>query len=271
MCLVYTPSTCTIVLAFGELKMRIINTLAASAALTLVALTSVAQEEDKAPDRFTYASYFNCGGGPLKVADDSVAEDAAAMDALVDDGTLVHWGWMAHHTGGKWSRIFYHQSDSLDALLDGQDAISEAIGDDDDESEDGPTFGSVCNKHDDYIWQVENGMGSDDRGTAGFSVYHVCDINREDRADEIVAEHFAPILNKMVEDGALTSWGWQSHVVGGKFRKLQTMTAKDHKSLLAARGAAITTLYDEGGDAGEEFSEICGPHVDYMWDIKHEK
>ena len=60
-------------------------------------------------------------------------------------------------------------------------------------------------------------------------------------------------------------------VVGGRFRKLQTMTAPDHKSLLAARNAAIDALYEDDSEAGTEFSDICGPHVDYMWDIIHEK
>ena len=74
----------------------------------------------------------------------------------------------------------------------------------------------------------------------------------------------------MVEEGNLTSRGWSSHVVGGRFRKLQTMTAADHKSLLAARGEAISLIYAEDSEAGTEFSEICGPHVDYMWNIVHE-
>ena len=36
----------------------------------------------------------------------------------------------------------------------------------------------------------------------------------------------------LVEDGKLTSWGWSSHVVGGKYRKLQTMTGADMKTLM---------------------------------------
>lgn len=250
--------------------------LAASVALTAIAITSFAQEEDAAPERFTYATYYSCDGGPLSVADEIMAEDYDRLDGLVDDGTIVHWGWLAHHTGGQWRRIFYYQADSLEALFDAGDAIqdNDDDGDDADEADDAddrPPFGSICNRHDDYVWQVENGMGSDERGEVGFSVYHACDINREDRADEIVAEHMAPILNKMVEDGALTSWGWQSHVIGGRFRKLQTMTAVDIKSLIAARSAAITALYDDDSEAGEEFSQICGPHVDYIWNIVHEK
>lgn len=251
--------------------MRIIKTLVTTALLTLVAIACVAQEDEAAPDVFTYASYFQCPGGPGSRVDELVAEDVERMDALVDDGTILHWGWLAHHTGGQWTRIFYHQANSLDALLDGSDAIA-ALNDDEDSDDDGGlTFGQVCNTHDDYIWQVENGNSSDDRGAAGFSVYHLCDANREDRADEIVAESMAPILDKLVEDGDLTSWGWSSHVVGGEYRKLQTMTAADHKSLLAARGKAISQMYAEGSEAGEEFTDICGAHVDYMWDIVHEK
>lgn len=253
--------------------MKTIRAFLLGIGLTAIATASFAQD-DEAPEMFTYASYFSCPGGPLARADELIAEDAERMDALVEDGTINRWGWLAHHTGGSWQRIFYHQAGSLDALLDGSNAIQNPPDDDDeaddDEADEGLTFTQICNSHDDYIWQVEDGTAGKERGKAGFSVYHVCDINREERADEIVAEHLAPVLNKMVEEGALTSWGWSSHVVGGKFRKLQTMTASDHKSLIAARSAAIETIYGEDDEAGAEFSEICGPHVDYMWNIVHE-
>lgn len=249
--------------------MKIIRILVAAAGLTALSLACVAQEED-APPRFTYATYYNCGGGPLARADELIAEDADRMNGFVEDGTIAAWGWMAHHTGGQWQRIFWYQADGMDAVLDAGDAI-QGDGDDDaddaaaDEEDDGPGFGQICSRHDDYIWQVENGSSGDTRGDVGMSVYHACDINREERADEIVAEHMAPILNKFVEEGKLSSWGWQSHVVGGRFRKLQTMTAPDVKSLMKARGEAIAAMYGEDDEAGAEFSDICGPHVDYIW------
>ena len=240
--------------------------------LTTLSLASVAQEEEEAPTVFTYASYFYCGGGPLARVDEIMADDADRMNGFVEDGTILSWGWLAHHTGGQWQRVSYYQADSMNALLDAGDAIQGGgndDADDDAEEDDGPTFGEICPRHDDYIWQVENGSGSENRGEAGFSVYHVCNGD-EERADEIVDEHVAPILNGLVEDGKLSSWGWSSHVVGGRFRKLQTMTAPDMKSLLAARGEAINAIYNEGGEAGEEFSDICGAHVDYMWNIQLE-
>lgn len=253
--------------------MNTIKTLAATIALTIMAMACVAQEDDDGPEIFTYASYFYCPGGPLSRVDEIIAEDADRMDGFVDDGTISGWGWLAHHTGGQWQRLFYFQADSTDALLDASDAIQDR-GDDDEadaEDDDSLSFNQICNRHDDYIWQVESGTIGVDRGKAGFSVYHVCDISREERADEIIDEHVAPILNQFVEDGKLTSWGWSSHSVGGRFRRLQTMTAADHKSLLNARNEAIDAIYADDNELGMEFSDICGPHVDYMWDIIHEK
>lgn len=265
--------------ALGKIMIKI-NGLLSSVIAVSISSVCLAQEEE-APEMYTYASYFECGGGPLSAADDAIAEGSERMDGFVEDGTIARWGWLAHHTGGKWSRIMYHQAESLDALLDGSDAIAgnnddddaaadDAADADDGADDDGPTFASVCPRHDDYIWQVEAGSSGDSRGAAGFSVYHLCDSSREERADEIVADHVAPIMDGLVEDGSLTSWGWSSHVVGGEFRRLQTMTASDHKSLLAARTKAIDAIYADDNEMGAELNDICDSHVDYMWDIQHE-
>lgn len=248
--------------------MKIIKIVAIATGLTALSLSGFAQEEDEGPSAYTYATYFSCGGGPLSRADEIIAADADRMNGLVEDGTILRWGWMAHHTGGQWQRIFYYQAETMEALLDAGAAVQDTG--DDAEEDDGVPFNQICPRHDDYIWSVDNGTAGKERGTAGFSVYHTCDLNREERADEIVDTHFAPILNKMVEDGKLTSWGWMSHVVGGKYRKLQTMTASDMKSLLKARGEVIAAAYADDSKAGEEFTDICGPHTDYMWNIQIE-
>ena len=230
---------------------------------------TVAQDEDEA-DSFSYATYLYCDTSRESEADENAANDVAVMDQLVADGAITGWGWLAHHTGGQWRRIRYHTADSLEGAFDGLTAINEALtaADADDDSDDN---GAACPRHDDYIWKTENGNVSDGgRGEAAFSVYFRCDITREGRADEIVEEHVAPIMNKLVADGGLTSWGWLSHSIGGKYRRLQTMSAPDHKTLLAARATAIAEIYAEGNELGEELAKICGNHTDYMWNIVHE-
>ena len=231
-----------------------------------------AYAQDDAPSRYTYATYFHCNASKEDAADTVMERDAPIIDKLVDDGTILAWGWISHNTGGDWRRVRYHQSDSIEGAMTALGAINAAVeevhGEDDPA---GQAFAEACPRHDDYLWQVDAGNVGVERGTVGFSVYHFCDINREERADEIVKESIAPIFDKMVEDGKLTTWGWQSHVIGGRIRRLQTMTATDIGALLSARQESIQLIYEDNEEAGTEFSQICGNHLDYVWDLTHEK
>lgn len=239
-------------------------------AVTLVA-PGLAAAQDDAPSVYTYATYFYCNVSKEERADELMMADAAAFDAVVDSGAVRAWGWMAHNTGGKWRRIRWHQSDSVVGTLKALGALNEAGNPE--ETDPNDEFGQACSSHDDYIWQAEAGKNADQRGKVGMSVYFVCKLTGEDRADEIVKSNFAPIYDKAVDDGKLTSWGWQSHVVGGKYRRLSTMTATDWESLFAARAEMLDAMYGAEGDnaVGREFAEICYSHSDYLWDIRHEK
>lgn len=250
--------------------MRKAQCIGVGLAMSMLSMTAFAQDEESS--RFTYATYFHCNTGSEDAADALMERNAPIIDGLVEDGSILAWGWLRHHTGGTWRRIRYHMSDSAEGALAALETITEAVADvhgEDDPAAD--AFAEACPRHDDYLWQVEAGTLGQARGSVGFSVYHLCDINREERADEIIGEHIAPILDKMIEDEKLSSWGWSSHVIGGRARRLQTMTAEDIGTLLSARQEAIDTIYAEDSEAGAEFSEICGPHVDYIWDIVHEK
>jgi hypothetical protein len=132
----------------------------------------------------------------------------------------------------------YQSAPSLDALMNVPDAVAPKI------KEAGPDadreFGEICGAHEDYIWEA--GIGSrgaglipEERGKVGISVYFYCDMSKEERADEIVEEAFAPIYNSHVEKGNIASWGWLKHDFGGKWRRVGTMTGSDIASLLAAR------------------------------------
>ena len=247
------------------------NLIVLSAILLLAAapFAHAQEEEEEAPPTFIMATYFYCHVAKEEQADKVVKEKFAPVyDAAVEAGTINAWGWLAHRVGGKWRRVLYHSATGIDALLDAGDQIyaatGEAVGDD-------TTFGDACSGHDDYIWQSDNvGTGGVERGDAGFSIYYYCDQQKESRADEIVKEHFAPVYDKLVEDGKITSWGWSQHFVGGKIRRLQTMTGADHKAILNARNDAIAAIYDDDNPVGTEFGDICTDHLDYMWDIQIE-
>jgi len=246
--------------------------IAQMAAIGLAAtlpFTALAQE--KTTESYVYGTYYYCDPLQEDAADSFVAEKLKPVyDQAVEDGTINAWGWLAHHTGGKWRRVLYTSAGSVDALLDSGTALREKVMK---AAPDDMRLMSACKMHEDYIWSSNNvGSGGETRGPAGFSVYYECEQNEEARADEIVKEHFAPIYDKLVSDGKLSSWGWSSHFVGGEYRRLATMTGASHKAILAARNAVIEAAYDDDDSkAGAEFTDICDEHVDYMWDIQIEK
>ena len=250
------------------------KTLAIAIVFSGLTQSCIAQEEEEAPaTNYIYGTYYNCSGGALSRADEITAKDAAVWNKLVEDGALTGWGYYAHHTGGQWQRLNWYSANSMEQLLDGGDAADAAFDEAykalSEEEKAKPGFGSICNRHDDYIWSRNIGKQREGESKAAFSVYYLCDVSRETRADEIVKEHMAPIFDKLVDEGKLTSWGWASHEVGGWYRKLQTMTGPDHKSVLKARAEGLAAVYAEGNKLGEELTEICGTHSDYMWNVVH--
>jgi hypothetical protein len=248
---------------------RNVVSLFALVAIAVLLGVAGAQEEEQ-PESYIYATYFECDVS-MQWRVDEIAKTvyAPVYDAAVEEGTINAWGWLAHHTGGKWRRIIYYVAPSMDSLLDAQDKLSDAVAE-----KNGPAtreVGRICNSHDDYVWKRVAGSGmNQDRGGAGFSVYMDCDMSREERADEIVQSVMAPVYDRHVQEGHLVSWGWNSHFIGGKWRRLATTTAKDVKSLLKARAAVMQEISEKHGEAMKEFGEICGAHQDYIWEIQLE-
>jgi hypothetical protein len=253
---------------------RVFVPLIALTALLGLPLAAAAQDDEAPPKPLVYATYFECEPNDQWLAD-MIVETVykPVYDAAVEDGTIIDWGWLAHHTGGTWRRGIYRIAATMEALLGGGDAISAKI------REANPAaarqFGRICNKHDDYIWQSVNGSGGGDSidaatipSKAGVSMYLVCDMAKQGRADEIMAE-LAEVYNAHVKEGELTGWSWLQHQVGGKYRRLLAMRGADHQGVLTAWGDIVDEMYEKHEAISTEFDEICYTHQDYIWDIVH--
>lgn len=233
--------------------------------------TAPANAQAPAPeaDSYTYGTYFYCDVTQQDRVDEIAAKlNKPIYDAGVADGSITAWGWLAHHTGGKWRRADYVMAPSLPALLsasekfnDQAEAKNKAMNDE---------MGKICNSHDDYIWKRVAGFsGAGPRGNASFSTYHVCDMSREKQADALVKQYLAPIYDKLVADGKLISWSWMEHIVGGEYRRLEVITAKDVPSLMAARSSLVEAM--DMNPVSDVVSDICNSHADYIWEIKLSK
>lgn len=224
-----------------------------------------AMAQDKSPETYVYSTYSVCDLAKQDRADEIYGQiDKAIYDGAVTDKSIAGYGYYAHHTGGHWRRVNYFVAPSIDGLLTAQKTIGDAIESKNKKLSD--EAAGICGQHDDYMWRRQAGTsGSAAPGGYSFSAYYVCD-SREKVADAIVAQLDAPVLDKLVADGKLKTWGWLEHIVGGKFRRLATMSAADLKSLMAARGELVAAV--EGNPLGEQFTDICDSHDDYIWEIK---
>ncbi len=250
--------------------MNNINKSIATAVLYgLVSVACIAQDDD-GPAGYSYVTDHYCDVATQGAMDAAIeTNEKAVFDKWVADGKLIAWGYLSHNTGGRWRRAQYHVSPTMADALNNQAAIFTEIYADNDAG--GQARSAACAAHDDYIWALDQGSGlGTDRGDVSLSVYYVCEFTRQERADEIVAEAQAPKLNQMQEDGTIASWGWQSHRIGGRYRRLQTITGADTASVVQARNDLLQHMNENHSELGEEFGDICGSHSDYLWDIVHE-
>lgn len=237
-----------------------------SLALILVQTTSLQAKDKEEGDTYVYATYFKCDTTKQKDVDAIVEKEwAPVYEKAVANKLIKSWSYLKHHTGGQWRRVTVNTASSMGELLTAQDKIGEML--EAAKVDPNDVFGATCNSHDDYIWKLESGNQTVQAAEASISVYEICDMSKEERADEIIKTVMAPIYNANIGKGKLSSWGWLSHQVGGKYRRLFTMSAANYTDLMKTRAHILETMYGDKGPAeAKELTEICTSHTDYLWD-----
>jgi hypothetical protein len=100
-----------------------------------------------------------------------------------------------------------------------------------------------------------------------FAQYLECDLTREARADTIVTEIVAPVLDRLVSEGKLQGYSWIVHVVGGKWRRLSALTGTDVSTVFSARAEFLGELREQHPAELRELISICHTHEDYIWRV----
>jgi len=247
------------------------KTITTSIIAIFVLMASLSQAQVTNSEKiYAYATYFVCTADRESRADEIIRSSFKPhYDQAVEQDQIVSWTWLQHYVGGKWRRVMVVVTPDMEAALETSGALGEIISDETPEA--GRAFSEICNSHEDYIWESVPGIGGGpvaaNRGTATFSTYLQCDLAREDRADQLVAEVLSAVYTAHVNEGELTSWNWLKQSVGGNWRRLLTLGAADHHALIQARAAIETDLSNRRHErALREFREICHTKTDYMWD-----
>ena len=239
-----------------------------------IALPATTGAQDDAAVAFAYVTYFECNPATEYRADENIERSFKPhYDAAVEAGTILSWSWLGHFVGAKWRRALVLTAGNMNDLLDAAGALGEAIAESTPES--GRVFTEVCPVHEDYIWETVPGVGGtaagQERGDVGFSVYIECDVNREERVDELMQETLGQIYDQQVADGNLATWTWLRHNVGGDYRRLLSLTGADHKGMMRTRAAILEQIRSGRSErAFNQMNDICPKHTDYMGDIVYE-
>ena len=250
--------------------MNMLNRAAVVAFGVLMGAINPAIAQDEGTTAVSYATYYHCDVATQGNMDQVVAaNERAVFDQWVEDGKLIAWGYLSHFTGGRWRRAQYHVSPTIDDAFQVQSEIFGEIYEDNRAG--GQARAAACESHEDYVWSVDTGSGMGvERGNVSLSVYFVCNVADQQRADEIFRDIYAPYLEDLQAKSEIATWSWQSHLLGGRFRRLQTVTGEDYAAVNRARFGAIQYVNENHPELGREFAQICDEHEDYLWDIVFE-
>ncbi len=212
------------------------------------------------------AQYFQCSTADEGEADFIMNEVLGDVyDRHAEAGDILGWGWVEHMAGGRWRRILTITAADLTTAWDMWGEIFEAVTDEHPNA--WHRFNEICPSHDDYIWDLTANSANEEPGETPdmwASTYWVCDATEEPRADELMQQMTA-VLDQHIAAGHIGGWGWFSHVIGGRFRRLLTLTQAEDFNLLEGREMVVADLRSEHADVLEEFGNICTGHVDYVW------
>ena len=231
--------------------------------LPLVALLTVVPQ---AQSQSLIATYYRCSTANEGEADFIMNTVLAnVLNRHVTAGELTGWGWVEHQSGGAWRRISTLAAEDRATAMTAWGQVVAEI--EDEHPNAWHRFNEICDAHDDYIWNlVAASEGNDPAATpdSWVSTYWVCNEATEARADELMPQ-IAAVVDKHIAAGHLGGWGWYAHDLGGRFRRLWTLTAADDFDLLDGRQMVVDELQADHADLLAEFSSICNGHVDYMW------
>lgn len=212
------------------------------------------------------AQYYRCDTANEEEADFLVnTVFSPILNQHQSAGDLTGWGWVEHSAGGPWRRILTLSAPDRTTAMNQWGEINEEL----DEQHPGAVhrFNEICGSHDDYIWKLDASSEGTDPGTtpeAWISTYWICNESTESRADELQSQ-LSQVYDKHVAAGHISGWAWYSHEVGGRFRRLLTVSGADLPGVLDGRDMVINELQTDHSEALAEFGSICSGHVDYLW------
>lgn len=106
----------------------------------------------------------------------------------------------------------------------------------------------------------------EDEGPYVYASYYQCSPGQIGPAVQNLRDHWAPVLQRAIDAGDLTTWGVATHTTGNEWSLVLYHVGPDVNRLLGVIDAGVQQLYENTPDEAAAFSESCPSHVDYVWE-----
>jgi len=97
--------------------------------------------------------------------------------------------------------------------------------------------------------------------------YFKCNFNKMSDVIQMTNEQSAPILNSLVDEGKLQSWGSLRHLWGDEWSFIVYYTAESLGSFETAFDEFISESMEANPDWMDEWSSLCSEHKDNVYSI----
>lgn len=97
--------------------------------------------------------------------------------------------------------------------------------------------------------------------------YFKCQYNKIGEVVEFTKEMSEPVLNKLVDEGKLNSWGSLTHLWGDEWNYLIYYNANNLAEFEAAFGEAVSSYEENSDDWMDKWSSLCSEHKDNVYSV----
>lgn len=238
--------------------------------LTLVTLafatTSFAQEEDSS---VFVVSLHQCDRGRLdELIDLSRERYQPILQALVDEGQILQAGVARHDWGDEYNLLTYHAAPDMSSALEGWEEMTARY---DEAYPDDNLFMEVCPKHRDNFYTRRGAIrpatpAPPPGGETALAVsYFTCDYSRVGEILEDRGTREVPIVQTLVEEGAMINESVFTHLWGDEWNLVFTRTARDLPALLGAMDTFDQRFEAAHGEGPSLLDQHCSAHKDNIF------
>lgn len=235
----------------------------------LFAPVSVAQDEETLP--VFISTRYQCDMAGLDAVVERERERTLPiLQELVDDGTILSAGTARHQWGDEFNLMAWVSGTDMEAALAGWEAMTRRY---DELYPDDDLFGDTCPTHRDQfttrrVWSSQENTpdyDAENPPTLAVSSY-VCDYQAIGDIVDDYREKAMPIVQTLIDEGALGSQGIYTHAWGDEWNLIITRTATD----IGALDRALTTFgeryeSEHGAEAANLLEEHCSAHKDNVY------